>query len=73
VRFRLSKNWGRLETFGVVARGGAELSDVTLLTPDGNDVLVSGASQWASFNEDSGTPSRPLQRWHITRVAMPLK
>jgi streptogramin lyase len=71
VRFRLSKSWGRLETFGVVARGGGELSDVTLLTPDGNDVLVSGTSQWASFDDDSGTPSRPLQHWHITRVAIP--
>ncbi|HEY7978587.1 MAG TPA: hypothetical protein VID67_10360 [Rhizomicrobium sp.] len=73
VHFRLSKNWGQLEAFGVLARGGAELSDVTLLTPDGNDLLVSGASQWASFDDDSGTPARPLQRWHITRVAMPLK
>ena len=71
VRFRLSKSWARLETFGVVARGGGELSDVTLLTPDGNDVLVSGTSQWASFDDDSGTPSRPLQHWHITRVAIP--
>ena len=73
VHFRLSRNWARLESFNVVARATADVSDISLLTPDGNDVLVVGVSQWASFEGDNGTPSRPLKNWRITRVTMPLK
>ncbi len=71
VHFRLSKNWARLENFTVIARASADVSDVSLLTPDGNDLLVVGVSQWASFEGDDSTPSHPLKPWRITRVTVP--
>jgi hypothetical protein len=71
VHFRLSKNWSRVESFTVIARATADASDLSLLTPDGNDLLVVGVSQWASFEGDDGAPSHPLKNWRITRVTLP--
>jgi sugar lactone lactonase YvrE len=71
VHFRLSRNWSRLEEFTVIARATADVSDVSLLTPDGNDLLVVGISQWSSFDGDNNAPSRPLKSWRITRVVVP--
>lgn len=71
VHFRLSKNWARLGGFTVIARASPDVSDVSLLTPDGNDLLVAGVSQWASFEGDDSKPSHPLKPWRITRVTVP--
>ncbi|MGN6515174.1 MAG: hypothetical protein ACTHLR_04965 [Rhizomicrobium sp.] len=70
VTFRLSRDWMRMESFTVVAPATADMSDVSLLTPDGNDVLVVGTSQWNSFGDDP-TPSRPLKPWRVVRVSLP--
>jgi len=70
VNFRLSRDWMRLESFRAVARATPDVSDVSLLTPDGNDVLVVGVSQWNSFGDDPA-PTRPLKPWRITRVTLP--
>jgi hypothetical protein len=70
VNFRLSRDWMRLESFSVVARATGDVSDVSLLTPDGNDVLVVGTSQWNSFGDDPA-PAKPLKPWRITRVSLP--
>ncbi|HEY2034015.1 MAG TPA: hypothetical protein VGH02_10060 [Rhizomicrobium sp.] len=71
VHFRLSRNWSQIQSFSIVARGGEALSDVALLAPDGNDVLVSGISQWSSFDDNSSAPARPLHNWRVMRVTMP--
>jgi sugar lactone lactonase YvrE len=70
VRFRLSQDWSRLVSFAVIARATADVADISLLTQDGNDVLVSGVSQWGSFDE-AASPARPLKPWRIVRVTMP--
>ncbi len=71
VHFRLSKDWSRLVSFSVVARASPDVSDMALLTPDGNDILAIGVSQWSSFDENSPAPARPLKNWRITRVTIP--
>jgi len=70
VHFRLTKDWSRLESFAVAARG-TQVGDVSLLVPSGNDVLVAGTSQWDSYGNDSETPSKPLLPWRIVRVGLP--
>jgi hypothetical protein len=71
VHFRLSRDWSRLESLSVVARATADMSDISLLTPDGNNLLVVGTSQWASFEGDNGTSTRPLKNWRVVRVVVP--
>jgi hypothetical protein len=70
VTFRLSRDWMRLESFNAVARATVDMSDVSLLSPDGNDVLVVGTSQWDSFGEDP-MPSKPPKPWRVVRVSLP--
>lgn len=70
VLMKLSRDWSRVQSFRIAARGGADLADVSLLVPDGNDVLVSGVSQWSSFDDSSGDPARPVQPWRIVRVTL---
>ncbi|MBS0279096.1 MAG: hypothetical protein JSR81_15850 [Proteobacteria bacterium] len=70
VTFRLSRDWMRLESFSVVARASPDVSDISLLTPDGNDVLVVGVSQWSSFGDDPA-PAKPLKPWRVVRVTLP--
>jgi hypothetical protein len=55
----------------VVARATADMSDISLLTPDGNNLLVVGTSHWASFEGDNGTSTRPLKNWRVVRVVVP--
>jgi hypothetical protein len=71
VHFRLSRDWSRLESLSVIARATADMSDISLLTPDGNNLLVVGTSQWASFEGDNGTSTRPLKNWRVVRVVVP--
>jgi sugar lactone lactonase YvrE len=71
VHFRLSRDWSRLESLSVIARATADMSDISLLTPDGNNLLVVGTSQWASFEADNGTSTRPLKNWRVVRVVVP--
>lgn len=70
VRFRLSQDWTRLQSFSAVARGTADVADLSLLTTDGNDLLVVGVSQWNSFG-DGPTPEKPLKPWRVMRVSLP--
>lgn len=70
VHFRLSKDWSRLVSFSVVARGGAA-GDLSLLSVDGNNVLVIGESQWSSYGENDSSPTKPLHPWRVLRVTMP--
>jgi hypothetical protein len=71
VRFRLSRDWSQMQSFAVAARAMPDVADVSLLTPDGNDVLAVGVSQWKSFPQDSATPSGPLANWRIVHVTLP--
>jgi len=70
VHFRLSRDWSHLQSFAVVARAVPDIADVSLLTPDGNDLLVVGVSQWDSFGE-AATPEKPLKAWRVVRVTLP--
>lgn len=70
VHFRLSKDWSRLVSFTVTARGGA-VGDVSLVSVDGNNVLAVGESQWSSFGENDSSPTKPLRPWRVLRVTMP--
>lgn len=68
VRFRLSPDWSQVPGFSVVARAAPEISDVSLIVADGDSAVLTGISQWASFDETSTAPVRPVARWKLIRL-----
>lgn len=68
VRFLLTPDWSRVLDFKIVARASPEISDPTLIAADGDAAVLTGISQWASFDEQSAKPARTPVPWKLVRL-----
>lgn len=72
VRLRMNQSWTSVEGLDVMAANLAEISEPTLATIAGNDVLVIGNGQWERFADDGSVKgTEPFEPTRIVRVALP--
>jgi hypothetical protein len=68
LRLTLSPDWTRLLALDVVAADDPAVSDPSLVMADESGAYLVGISQWASFDQNRPTPTKPLKPWRIIRL-----
>jgi hypothetical protein len=72
VRLRMNQSWTSVEGLDVLAANLAEMSEPTLATIAGNDLLIIGNGQWERFADDGSIKgAEPFEPTRIVRLKLP--